>query len=360
MTTMDRRAFLKAAGVAGSALLGWPGLLPRLARAQGTLRALTWPGYDEPGVIGPFEQRHRVTVQSRIYNDSGVALSLLQQSAPGEWDVAIIDTAYIERAARAGLLEPLPEDLVDWDSFLSVYQRFPEGYVDGRLYSVPTKFGYFGVVYNTRQLGASAVESYEVLFDPALKGRIIQYAWYLPNIATIGMYLGLPDPFNIKGKDLEEVKKVLLRLKPQVASIGWEQETQQALANGSAWLAFPAGEFIYGNLVADGHPVEFTIPREGGARWTESAAVIRRTRQPKLAYEWVRYFASPDGQARIAMAEAYRGLPPNAAAAELLTPEQRQQIKWDEVETFVQRTRLTRVPENNDEWLEVWEEYLAA
>lgn len=331
-----------------------------MVRAEGTLRALTWPGYDEPGVIGPFESRWSVKVQTRTYNDSGVALSMLQQSAPGEWDVAVIDSAYVARAARSGLLEPLPEDVASFSDFVAEYRTFQEGRVDGKLYSVPTKFGYFGLVYNTSRVDPAAVRSYDVLFDPRYKGRIAQYAWYLPNIATMAIYLGYPDPFRLDSRQLGEVKRLLIRLKPQVVAVGWEQETQQALANGTAWMAFPAGEFIYGNLLADGHPVEFTIPEPGGTRWTESAAIVRGTRNRSLAEAWVRYFGSPEGQARIAMAQAYRGIPPNGKAAQHLTRQQLRQIKWDQVEAFVARTRLNVVPENNDEWLKVWDEYLAA
>lgn len=41
------------------------------------------------------------------YEGTGMALALLEQSKPGDWDVFVVDTTDVRRVAARGLLAPL-------------------------------------------------------------------------------------------------------------------------------------------------------------------------------------------------------------------------------------------------------------
>ena len=63
------------------------GLVTGPAAAQEELNALVWCDHTDPELIRPFEEAHNVTVNLREYEGTGTALSLIEQSQPGDWDV---------------------------------------------------------------------------------------------------------------------------------------------------------------------------------------------------------------------------------------------------------------------------------
>ena len=72
-------------------------------------------------------------------------------------------------------------------------------------------------------------------------------------------------------------------------------------------------------LGADNPNLDWTIPKQGGLRWAQSIGVVAGTTQPDLALEFVKYIVSPEGQARLATASCYWGMPANAKAGDALT-----------------------------------------
>ena len=80
------------------------------ARAGGELNALVWCDHTDPALIEPFEKAHDVRVNLKEYEGTGAALSLVEQSQPGDWDVFVVDGIDVPRVVEAGLLAALPED----------------------------------------------------------------------------------------------------------------------------------------------------------------------------------------------------------------------------------------------------------
>ena len=115
--------------------------------ADKELNVLTWCDHTDPALLKPFEQKHKVRINMKEYDGTGVALALLEQSQPGDWDVFVVDSIDVRRVVKLGLLEPLDTKDFAWgDIFPEI--RTPELHnVNGKLYAVPEKFG-----YNTRDL----------------------------------------------------------------------------------------------------------------------------------------------------------------------------------------------------------------
>jgi spermidine/putrescine transport system substrate-binding protein len=87
------------------------GLLPVAAWAQTQeLNALVWCDHTDDALIKPFEKKFGVKVNLKEYEGTGAALSLIEQSQPGDWDVLVIDGIDVPRAVAADILGPLPTD----------------------------------------------------------------------------------------------------------------------------------------------------------------------------------------------------------------------------------------------------------
>ncbi len=84
------------------------------------LNVLTWCDHTDPALLRPFEENHNVRINMKEYDGTGVALALLEQSQPGDWDVFVVDSIDVRRVVKLRLLEPLDTKDFAWDDI------FPE------------------------------------------------------------------------------------------------------------------------------------------------------------------------------------------------------------------------------------------
>lgn len=68
------------------------------AHATEELNALVWCDHADPEFLRPFEEAHDVKVNVKEYEGTGVALALIEQSQPGDWDLFAIDGIDVGRA----------------------------------------------------------------------------------------------------------------------------------------------------------------------------------------------------------------------------------------------------------------------
>ena len=97
---MSRRSMLQgtAAVTAGTLVAS---ALPETLRAQdNVLTLLSWPGYADPAVVGPFEEANGVKIVAKEYTGGDNMLALVNSSPPGTFDVILSDAEYVAHAAR--------------------------------------------------------------------------------------------------------------------------------------------------------------------------------------------------------------------------------------------------------------------
>ncbi len=105
------------------------------------------------------------------------------------------------------------------------------------------------------------------------------------------------------------------------------------------------GEWLTAVLAADNANLDWTIPKQGALRWAQSIAVLKASTQFEAALQFVNYITSPEGQALLATASCYWGMPANAKAGDILTPEQKAVLRWDQQPEYLARTQLYPVPD---------------
>lgn len=329
----------------------------------GELNILVMPGYEEEQIIRPFEEQYGVKVNARVYASSDQMFSILTASQPGEWDVVTPDTPWVEKLVAADLIQPLdPADYPAIEDFYSRWQDFDQVYVDDQMYAIVSRWGYYGIVYNSKYVTPEEAQSIAVMFDPKYEGKVVLFDWYLPNMGMLGRELGLEQPYDATPEQLEQIKARLLELRPQVGAIAaTNSDTIQALANETGWLSF-GGEWLQVLLKEEGHPIEIAVPEEGGVSWTESFAILKDSQNPEAARAFVQYMLTPEVQAKLAWADAFHAPVPNTRAVEHLTAEQAQMLGLDDpegMERLLERIATRKVPENEETWQRIWEEFKA-
>jgi spermidine/putrescine transport system substrate-binding protein len=337
------------------------GLLPVAVTAQTQeLNALVWCDHTDDALIKPFEQKFDVKVNLKEYEGTGAALSLIEQSKPGDWDVLVIDGIDVPRAVAAGILAPLPKDQLPYDTLFPDLVMADKQEVDGKTYAISEKFGYNTVSFNKSKVSAADLADTAKLWSGAFKGQLAVYDYYLPVIGLVAVGLGLKTA-DLTTADLPKIEEALFALKDSAASVGEVVASQTAIATGEVDILVGGGEWVTAGLVSENPDLDWMIPDQGAVRWSQSIGVFANSTKPDLALEFVKHVLSPEGQAALATSSCYWAMPANQAAGDVLTAEQKAALRWDDQAAYLARAQLYPAPdaELDAAMQDVWTRFLA-
>jgi spermidine/putrescine transport system substrate-binding protein len=328
----------RTALLAGAALI-----LPGAAAAQETLNALVWCDHMDPALIEPFEAEHDVRVNLREYEGTGAALSLIEQSRPGDWDVLVIDGVDVPRAVEARILGPLPIEELPLDDIFPEVRMEANNAVDGTWYAITEKFGYNTISFNAEAVDPEDMMDLSVMWSDKYAGRIAIYDYYLPVIGLVAIALG-KETADLTEDDLPAIGERLSAMRAAASQVGEVVSSQTALATGEVDILIGGGEWVTAGL---GQPeLDWVIPEQGAVRWAQSIGVFADSEKPDLALEFVKYILSPEGQARLATSECYWAMPANEAAGAHLSDEEKAALRWDDQAEYLARAQLYPVPDD--------------
>ena len=352
---VDRRVVLQGGAAALATAALWS---PSRSWAGGELNLLVWCDHADPNLLKPYEDANGVKINVKTYEGTGTAVSILDQSRPGDWDVLVIDAPDVPFVAGLGYL-----DVLD-DSSLPLGELFPEltaakfNYTDGKRYAVPEKFGYYGVAYNREAVDPADMRTAQVMWNDKYKGRFAIYDYYFPIMQLIAISLGIRAD-DIGMDDLPTIREKLFAMKPNVKMIGDIVSVQNALVNGDVDIIFNGAEFTVSGLMPTMPALDWTIFDEGGLLWIQGISISKDSTQKDVALDFINYILSPKGQGRLATSECYWAMPANRNAE--LDDAQRKILRWDEQEAFLARSVPSTIgaADLDAEMLDIWTEFVS-
>lgn len=349
-----RKLSSRPAAAAGACLLA-----ASSAGAAETLNALVWCDHTDPALIEPFERAHDVKVNLKDYEGTGTALSIIEQSQPGDWDVFVVDGVDVPRVAEAGILAPLPAgELPTADLFPELVMA--ENHTrDGKTYAISEKFGYNTISYNRTRVDPADMTDMSIIWSGKYAGRIAVYDYYLPVMGMVAIGLGRKTA-DLTEADLPAIREKLFAMKASARQIGEVVSSQTAIATGEVDVLVGGGEWVTAGLNAEIPDLDWVLPEQGGVRWSQSIGVFASSTKPDLAFEFVKYVLSPEGQARLATSSCYWAMPANRKAAAHLSDQQRRALRWDDQPGYLARSQLYPAPsaELDARMQDVWTEFL--
>lgn len=328
------------------------------ASAPTELNALVWCDHTDPELLAPFEAEYNVRVNVRDYEGTGVALNILEQSQPGDWDVFVVDSVDVPQVAAAGILAPLNYDDFPWGDFFDEV-KLPEIHeVDGVLFAVPQKFGYNTIAFNGANVDVDSLRDLSFLWSPELAGKISIYDYYIPVMELVGIELGIV-PQNLTAADLPAIEERLRELRAQAIQVGDVVASQTSLATGEVDVIVGGGEFSTSVLNQENPELDWILPNQGGIRWQQAIGVVADTQKLDLATAFVQYIVSPEGQAALATSSCYWGMPANSQAT--LDADQKDLLRWDEQAGFIANSYPYFIPDADldQAMLDVWTRVMA-
>ena len=355
---VSRRRFL-GASAAATALCS----APRIASAQQkALNLLAWIGYQETDIVRPFEEQYGVRLNVKTYVGGDQMFSLLMASK-GIYDVVLMDPEYVQKLRPVGRLREL--NLADYDvsHYLPPFRQYPPVWNDNKMYGLMVRYGFNGLVYNTSKISEEAASSYKTAWDPALKGRVGIWDWYLPSMGVISRYLGYKDPYALTEAQFSKLVETLFSLKPNVGAVFSDFSTMLAsLASEQIWIVVSGGDWVGAALKFQGHPIAWSIPKEGGIIWSECLTIPTDSRNPDLAKQYIQYMATGKAQSLLTWRQANTSQVPNTDAWRFMTDKQKAALQITNEQDalgLLSRASVRQLPASPPEerWQEAWQQF---
>ena len=341
-----------AAGTAAALAAGSP------ATAADELNALVWCNHTDDAFVKPFEEANDVKLNLKEFEGTGAALSIIEQSRPGDWDVLIIDGVDVPGLVERGILNELPEDELPLDDLFPEVRLDDKNRVDGKLYGVTEVFGYNTIAYDSTKVDPADMEDMSTLWSGEYAGRIAVYDWSLPMIGLVAMGLDKKTS-ELSVDDMPEIRETLAELGENAAQYTDVVASQTALATGEVDILFGGGEWLTAVLSEEMPNLDWTLPEQGGLLWTQSVGRFADSERQDLALKFIQYIVSPEGQAALATSSCYWSSPANTKAGDLLSDEQKRALRWDEHPEYLSRAQLYPEPGGEleeameDAWIEM-------
>ena len=303
------------------------------APADRVLNVFIWSGYLPPETVKTFEARHGVRVNVDLY-DSLEALLAKVQAGNANYDVICPSNYAVEILLAQDLLQPLDRSalphLVNVDPLW-----LDRDFDPGSRHTVPYFTGTCGIGYRKSKVGE--VDSWEELWDPRWKGRILMLDDARETLGAALKRLGR----SVNTADeptLREAQRLLVVQKPLVRAYD-SANFEDALLAGDVWLSQGwNGEFA---RVMDLDPdIAYVVPKEGSTTYLDSLAIPVGAPHPELAHAFLDFVMEAPVAAEICRSMRYTT--PNRAAMALLPPQIRKHPAIFPPEEVLARTELLR------------------
>src|SRR5262249_41347608 len=143
---------------------------------------------------------------------------------------------------------------------------------------------------------------WNVLWDPALKGKVSLFDDPTSAEPMVPLALGFKNPYNLDEKEFEAFEKKLFELRPQIKRLtsGFDDQTAQ-LAAGEASVAMLNNIASATALKEEGKTLLVkTVTKNGRPAWSNNLAITAESGANKEAavYKFINRVLEPDWQAR--------------------------------------------------------------
>lgn len=291
---VNRRGFVAGATAAAFAAAG----LSRLggdafaavggADAEGTLFYYNWAQYVNPKTYAAFTKATGIKVKKGFYDSNETLHAKLKGGARG-YDL-VCPTGYMTKVLIAEKrLQPL-----DWSLLKNVTKnvdpKFHNTPDDPKsTYSVVKDWGTTGFMYRTDRIKERPTSWKEFVALTKKYSKTVMVDSSPEVVGSIATMLGYS--YNTDKQDeLDEVKKVLLDLKPHIVALH-SSNYDTLIAKDKAWMGL--GWNGDGLLLASKVPAQYVVAKEGGEIWIDYYNIPEGASNPEAAHAWINFVYDP-------------------------------------------------------------------
>ena len=328
-----------------------------VATQPNTLILYDWEDDIPLTVIEKFENEFGIDVDYQTYVAQEDALEDLK--AGKQYDVVVLDNAYITGAVRNDLLQPLDRALIP--NFKNIGPQYRDlAHDKDNAYSVPYSWGMIGLGVRT-DLVASPIFSWNDLWNP-LHSQAIGMWGDEPRIMLGIALLSLgysanseePAELNAALDKLQRLREGMVLLDEQAYD-----DPIEPLVDGTVTAAIAWPQEV-GIAQEDQPLVEYVVPSEGALMWGDNLIIPSSSRNPQGAHTFINFLLRPEISAEITNYNEYASS--NSAALTKIDAEIRNDDTIYPPEHILMRSEILLPLSETGQQLhdEVWAQFMPA
>ncbi len=288
------------------------------------LKVYNWADYIDEDLIDEFEVWYEEQTGEPveiIYQTFDINETMLSKIELGQedYDVVCPSDYIIERMLKNDLLLPLNRDFGETPDYIDnvapyiseTLGQIEENGRNARDYSVGYMWGTVGLIYNPKYIPDDEVRSWDVLRNPAYKGKVLMkdafrdvYTAFLVALNQEALESGEKDLETLTYDTSEEsvalVEDYLHSFRESVC--GWEADFgKEQMTKELAWINLSwsgDAQWAIDEAAEIGMDLRYAIPETGSAIWFDGWVIPKYARNVKAANYFINFMCKPENALR--------------------------------------------------------------
>jgi len=288
------------------------------------LKVYNWADYIDEELLNEFEQWYKEETGETvkiIYQTFDINETMLSKIELGheDYDVVCPSDYIIERMLRNDLLLPLERDFGSTRDYLDNVAPFITeklGQIEGHGknandYCVAYMWGTVGLIYNPKYVSEEEATSWEVLRNPAYKGKVLMkdafrdvYTSLLIALNRDALDKGEKSlrelAFDTSDESIKLVEDYLMSFKESVS--GWEADFgKEQMTKELAWMNLSwsgDAQWAIDEAAEIGMELKYVIPEEGSSVWFDGWVIPKYAQNVKAARYFINFMCKPENALR--------------------------------------------------------------
>ena len=236
-----------------------------------------------------------------------------------DYDVVCPSDYIIERMLMKDLLLPIDRDFgetPDYTQYISPFITEKINQIEGfgknaNDYSVGYMWGTVGLIYNPKYVSSDEVDSWEVLRNPAYKGKVLMkdafrdvYTALLIALNKDAIDAGEKDlrslSFDASEESIKLVEEYLISFRESIG--GWEADFgKEQMTKELAWLNMSwsgDAQWAIDEAAEVGVELEYAVPSSGSVAWFDGWVIPKYAKNIKAARYFINFLCKPENAIR--------------------------------------------------------------
>ena len=288
------------------------------------LKVYNWADYIDEDLLYEFEVWYKEQTGESveiIYQTFDINETMLSKIELGheDYDVVCPSDYIIERMLRNDLLLPIDKNYGDTPNYLgnvAPYMAEKMNEIEGHGknandYAVGYMWGSVGLIYNPKYISDEEARSWEVLRNPAYKGKVLMkdafrdvYTSLLVGLNRDKIDSGEKDmkalSFDTSDESIALVENYLNSFRESVT--GWEADFgKEQMTKELAWLNLSwsgDAQWAIDEAAEMGLDLRYTIPAEGSSVWFDGWVIPKYAKNTKAASYFINFMCKPENALR--------------------------------------------------------------